>query len=110
LKIDNAEQLATGIIRAKVEFRPYGEEEIQHRVYEARFNPEPHPVVEKAFALSVYFETLKEILPSANASQEKLTDSQKETIQQLREFLVNQTLMIQSDLADEIKMIDRLLA
>jgi Ca-activated chloride channel family protein len=110
LKVGDAEQLSKAIIRGKVEFRPYGEDEIQHRVYEARFNPEPHPVVEKAFALSVCFETLRAVLPPANAPQEKLTDSQKETIQQLHAFLMNQTPLIQSDLTDEIKMIDRLLA
>jgi Ca-activated chloride channel family protein len=110
LKAASADALHNARMRVRVEYLPFGEAEVQQRVYESVFKFEVDSVVEKAFALSVYYETLKQILPPGNQPRDSLSDPEKAAITALRDFLTSQAATIRTDLGEELQMVNRILS
>jgi hypothetical protein len=96
-------------VKISLDYRPFGADADRHQEYEIPLRDEPDPIVQKAFVLSVYYETMRELLPEADVRKEMFDRGESEQLRKLRSFLVDQPRDISSDLVLEIEMIDRLI-
>jgi Ca-activated chloride channel family protein len=106
----HSEVISHSQIRTTVDYTPFGSTVAQHQEHEYFLNEESMLLTEKAFALSVYFETLQEILPASDMRQEFFTLDQRMILLQLQTFLKSQSKEVTSRLAAELHMVDQLIA
>lgn len=96
-------------VRVSIDFTPFGTQHTEHQENEYFLNDQPIPLTEKAFALSVYYRTLKEILPEANLRKELFTPEEKATLIKLCEFIKAFPSDSPARLENEINILDRLI-
>jgi Ca-activated chloride channel family protein len=97
-------------VRFTIDLTPAGKQSPEHQEHEYFLNSEPIPLTEKAFALSVYYRTLREMLPQPNVRKEFFTVDESATLIKLKEFLQSRPEEIRVSLCNEIKMVDQLIA
>jgi Ca-activated chloride channel family protein len=97
-------------LRVHVEYLPSGERDVRQRVYESVFKVEANPVVEKAFALAIYFETLKEVLPRHPKPCDSLGPKEMAALSGLRDFLTALPPALRTDLFDELQLVKRIIS
>jgi hypothetical protein len=89
-------------VKFSFDYRPFGQEHNQHQDYDVVLSDEPHPIVQKAFVLSVYYEAMREILPEARLRTELFDATDGQTLSKLRSFVVGQSPNVASNLFLEL--------
>jgi hypothetical protein len=97
-------------VEITIEFTPFGNTEKVRQVYEYFLNVEPIAVTEKAYALSVYYRTLQQVLPDRNVRKSRFTPDEVSIMMKLQSFLKSQRPEITARLTREIKVVDDLMA
>jgi hypothetical protein len=93
-----------------IEWTPFGSIERQYQSYEYFVNDEPLKVTEKAYALSVYYQTLQKVLPDKNVRKHEFTAEETVMLTKLQSFLKSQRNEIMIRLENEMKIVDNLIA
>jgi Ca-activated chloride channel family protein len=96
-------------VQVTVSFTPFGTQNGERNVQDYRLNDESTPLTEKAFALSVYYRTLRQLLPEANVRKTSFTPEEAATLAKLSAFLKSCSSEVTSCLASEIAMVGQLM-
>jgi hypothetical protein len=73
-------------------------------------NDEPTLLTEKAFALSVYYRTLRDLLTESNVRKEMFTSDEAASLAKLQTFLKARDTEITASVLPYIQTVDRLIA
>jgi Ca-activated chloride channel family protein len=109
-EIANKDLIQQSLVTVTISGRPYGNEKAESHDHQYILHDEPNPVTEKAFALSIYYETLRSIFPNQGIMKNHFTDEEEQKLRKLAAFLQDQRTEIRERLPDELTMVDTLIA
>jgi hypothetical protein len=107
--VHNQELPSQSPITLSVKARLFGSEQEEHQKHQYVLRHDPNVVTEKAFALSVYFETLRSILPPQSVYKAEFTGKEMARLCKLQDFLREQRPEIARQLTHEQTMVDQLI-
>jgi hypothetical protein len=93
-------------VKISLDYHPFGETADRYQEYEIPLRDERDPIVQKGFVLSVYYETMRELLSEAGVRKELFDRSESAQLRKLRAFPVDQPPDMSPDLVVEIELID----
>jgi hypothetical protein len=91
------------------EWKPFGEMESERKSFEYFLNEEATLVTEKAYALSVYYQTMLKVLPESNVRKDEFTQEEEVMLRKLQRFLKSQRNEILIRIENEVKIVDNLI-
>jgi Ca-activated chloride channel family protein len=108
-EIPKSNEETESFVKIQISYTPSQSQEIIEKVFQVDLSNNHNSVIQKAISLAVFFDVLKEILPDTHEIKEKFEDSEKEKLNHLKEFLINQPDEVKSDLSNEIDIVERFL-
>lgn len=96
-------------VRISIDFTPFGTQQVEHQENEYLLSDQAGPLTLKAFALSVYYRTLKEILPETNVRKDLFTLEETTMLVKLRDFMKALPSETAVRLEKEIGLVDQLI-
>jgi Ca-activated chloride channel family protein len=109
-KDSNNDPELTSPITLSIDARLYGSGKEEHQEHEYVLRHDPNVVTEKAFALYVYFETLRSVLAPQTILKMEFTGKELVRLSILQAFLREQRPEIASQLTEEQRMVDKLIS
>lgn len=107
--ISTSNEEIDSFLKVEIDYLPSKSDENVHKVFEIELRNDHNSAIKKAISLALFTDTLKDVLPDYNQFKEKLGEDEKEKVNQLKTFLMNQSEDVRNDLSNEIDIIDRLL-
>jgi hypothetical protein len=97
------------LVHITVEYTPFGERRPVFQQQDYLLSDGPTPVTEKAYALSVYYRTLQNLLPAPSVTKNQFNWTEQWNLANLRDFLKSQSESIVAHFHAEISTVDSLI-
>lgn len=79
------------------------------KVFEVDLSNHQNSTIQIAISLALFFDALKEILPDTHENKQQFSESEKDKLTQLKQFLINQPDEVKNDISSEIDIVERFL-